>query len=41
MSRRHKPNGGTVCLIEGNAAADNILRRASGTRDALVRPEGT
>ena len=31
-----KPKGGTVCLIEGNAAADNILRRASGTRDALA-----
>ena len=33
--KKAKPNGGTVCLIEGNAAADNILRRASGTRDAL------
>jgi ribose transport system substrate-binding protein len=32
--KKAKPNGGTVCLIEGNAAADNILRRASGTRDA-------
>src|SRR5258708_15867180 len=34
-AKKAKPNGGTVCLIEGNAAADNILRRASGTRDAL------
>src|ERR1700719_1631828 len=33
--KKAKPNGGTVCLIEGNAAADNILRRASGTRDSL------
>jgi ribose transport system substrate-binding protein len=31
-----KPNGGTVCLIEGNAAADNILRRAQGFRDAVT-----
>jgi ribose transport system substrate-binding protein len=30
-----KPNGGTICTIEGNAAADNILRRAQGMRDAL------
>lgn len=29
------PKGGTVCFIEGNAAADNILRRADGTREAL------
>ena len=35
-----KPKGGTVCLIEGNAAADNILRRASGTRDALAGKKG-
>src|SRR5260370_19771486 len=33
--KKAKPNGGTVCLIDGNPAADNILRRASGTRDAL------
>jgi ribose transport system substrate-binding protein len=30
-----KPNGGTICTIEGNAAADNILQRAQGMRDAL------
>ena len=26
--KKAKPKGGTVCFIEGNAAADNILRRA-------------
>lgn len=35
-----KPNGGTVCLIEGNAAADNILRRAQGFRDAVTGQKG-
>jgi len=35
-----KPKGGTICLIEGNPAADNILRRAQGTRDALSGKEG-
>ena len=38
--KKAKPSGGTVCLIEGNAAADNILRRASGTRDALSGKKG-
>jgi ribose transport system substrate-binding protein len=38
--KKAKPKGGTVCLIEGNAAADNILRRASGTRDALSGKKG-
>ena len=38
--KKAKPNGGTVCLIEGNAAADNILRRATGTRDALAGQKG-
>ena len=38
--KKVKPNGGTVCLIEGNAAADNILRRASGTRDSLSGQKG-
>jgi ribose transport system substrate-binding protein len=33
--KEKKPNGGTICTIEGNAAADNILRRAQGMRDAL------
>jgi ribose transport system substrate-binding protein len=35
-----KPNGGTICIIEGNAAADNILRRAQGTIDALTGTTG-
>ncbi|MGH7186849.1 MAG: substrate-binding domain-containing protein, partial [Pseudomonadota bacterium] len=35
-----KPDGGTICLIEGNPGADNILRRAQGTRDALTGQEG-
>src|SRR6478672_7371849 len=39
--KKAKPSGGTVCLIEGNAAADNILRRASGTRDALSGKKDT
>jgi ribose transport system substrate-binding protein len=30
------PGGGKVCTIEGNPAADNILRRAQGFRDALT-----
>jgi len=38
--KKAKPNGGTVCFIEGNAAADNILRRASGTRDDLSGRKG-
>jgi len=35
-----KPKGGTICTIEGNAAADNILRRAQGMRDALSGQKG-
>lgn len=35
-----KPNGGTICTIEGNAAADNILQRAQGMRDALTGEKG-
>jgi ribose transport system substrate-binding protein len=35
-----KPDGGTICTIEGNPAADNILRRAQGMRDALTGQEG-
>src|SRR6476620_3032914 len=38
--KKAKPGGGTVCLIEGNAAAVNILRRATGTRDALAGKKG-
>ena len=33
-----KPSGGKVCSIQGNAGADNILRRAQGWRDFAVRP---
>jgi ribose transport system substrate-binding protein len=38
--KKAEPKGGTVCLIEGNAAADNILRRAAGTRDSLSGKKG-
>ncbi len=31
-----KPDGGTICTIEGNPGADNILRRAQGMRDELT-----
>ena len=34
------PNGGKICTIEGNPAADNILRRAQGARDALSGQDG-
>lgn len=36
-----KPKGGVMCLIEGNAAADNILQRAAGSRDSLAGKKGT
>ena len=35
-----KPDGGTVCTIQGNPGADNIARRAQGFRDALTGQEG-
>jgi ribose transport system substrate-binding protein len=35
-----KPDGGTICSIQGNPGADNILRRAQGMRDALSGQEG-
>ncbi|MDX1730268.1 MAG: substrate-binding domain-containing protein [Aurantimonas coralicida] len=35
-----KPDGGTICSIQGNPGADNILRRAQGMRDALSGEEG-
>src|SRR5262249_39536093 len=38
--KKATPNGGTVCLIEGKPGADNILRRAQGTRDALTGQKG-
>jgi ribose transport system substrate-binding protein len=31
-----KPRGGSVCLVLGNTAADNINQRAAGTRDTLA-----
>ena len=36
-----KPNGGSLCLVLGNVAADNINRRAAGTRDTLSGQKGT
>ena len=36
-----EPKGGTVCLIEGGSAADNILQRAQGTYDVLSGTKGT
>ena len=38
--KEKKPDGGTICTIEGNPAADNILRRAQGMRDAISGTEG-
>jgi len=38
--KKAQPKGGKICLIEGNPAADNILRRAQGTRDALTGQKG-
>jgi ribose transport system substrate-binding protein len=38
--KEKKPNGGTICFIEGNPAADNILQRAQGARDSLTGQEG-
>jgi ribose transport system substrate-binding protein len=36
-----KPQGGTLCLVLGNVAADNINQRAAGTRDTLSGKNGT
>ena len=38
--KKGKPKGGTICTIEGNTGADNILRRAQGMRDALTGQKG-
>jgi ribose transport system substrate-binding protein len=38
--KKAQPKGGTLCTIEGNPAADNILRRAQGSRDALSGKKG-
>jgi ribose transport system substrate-binding protein len=35
-----KPKGGSVCLVLGNVAADNINHRAAGTRDTLAGKKG-
>jgi ribose transport system substrate-binding protein len=35
-----KPRGGTLCLVLGNVAADNINQRAAGTRDTLAGKKG-
>ena len=39
--KKLKPNGGTLCLVLGNVAADNINQRAAGTRDTLSGKKGT
>lgn len=39
--KKLKPNGGTLCLVLGNTAADNINQRAAGTRDTLSGKKGT
>ena len=38
--KKAKPKGGTICTIEGNPGADNILRRAQGMRDTLAGQKG-
>ena len=38
--KKAKPDGGKICTIQGNPGADNILRRAQGTRDALTGQKG-
>ena len=38
--KKAQPNGGTFCTIEGNPAADNILRRAQGSRDSMSGQKG-
>ena len=39
--KKLKPQGGTLCLVLGNVAADNINQRAAGTRDTLSGKKGT
>ncbi len=38
--KAQKPKGGSVCLVLGNVAADNINQRAAGTRDTLAGKKG-
>jgi ribose transport system substrate-binding protein len=40
-TKKLKPQGGTVCLQLGNAAADNINQRAAGFRDTIAGKKGT
>jgi ribose transport system substrate-binding protein len=39
--KKLKPSGGSLCLVLGNVAADNINQRAAGTRDTLSGKKGT
>lgn len=38
--KEQAPDGGKVCTIQGNPAADNILQRAQGFRDAVSGQKG-
>ncbi|HZY67297.1 MAG TPA: substrate-binding domain-containing protein [Devosia sp.] len=38
--KEQAPEGGKVCTIQGNPAADNILQRAQGFRDAVSGQKG-
>ena len=38
--KQFKPDGGTICTIQGNPAADNLLQRGQGVRDALTGQKG-
>ncbi len=38
--KKAQPNGGKLCTIQGNPGADNIARRAQGTRDAVTGQKG-
>jgi ribose transport system substrate-binding protein len=38
--KKLKPSGGSLCLVLGNVAADNINQRAAGTRDTLSGQKG-
>jgi ribose transport system substrate-binding protein len=39
--KKHKANGGKVCLQLGNVAANNINERAAGFRDTISGKQGT
>lgn len=38
--KKAKPGGGTLCLVMGGPAADNINQRAQGSRDTLAGKKG-